>query len=106
MSHAGCRCPCTCGHKDNCAWCKRSQGAKPEGAHDPLRTYTIYRNPRDYPGKFVLRASSIFPGRVVPDDEPMRVADTLADARCALPRGLINSGRQPTDDPVIVETWL
>lgn len=71
-----------------------------------LTQYTIYERPSDYPESFVVREWHIVRGR----DEPVAggvvaVAKTLGDARLAVPDGLINIGRQPGDDSVIVETW-
>lgn len=71
-----------------------------------LTMYVVTENPRDYPGKFVVRESLIVRGRTEPvPGGVVVVADTLGDARAALPDGLYNLGRQPGDDPVIVEVW-
>jgi hypothetical protein len=71
-----------------------------------LTQYVIYERPKDYPESFVVREWYIVRGR----DEPVpgslvKVAETLGDARAAIPDGLFNVGRQPGDDSVIVETW-
>jgi hypothetical protein len=67
--------------------------------------WTVFRNPADYPGKWVLRATDIGHRYMTPRQECV-VADTLDDARAGLPAGLICVGRAPTDDPVIHESWL
>lgn len=66
-----------------------------------LHLYTIYSNPSDFPGKFVVRH---FEG--AEPRETVIVADTLHEARSALPPGLARIVRSPGDDPVILETWL
>lgn len=77
-----------------------------------LALYTIYGDPADFPGKFVLRRSTIrgsVQGGAVADPEPMIVADSLAAVRRHLEDtipGLYCLGRQDDDDPVIVETWI
>jgi hypothetical protein len=70
-----------------------------------LMTYTIYHNPRDYPGKFVVREFLVFPGNSVPG-KVLGVAETLKEARLLVPYGLCNMGRETSDQPQIVETWL
>lgn len=67
--------------------------------------FTVYYNPQDFPGKYVVR---LFDG-----DKPMRlltVKDTLEEARAAIPQepplGFIRFERSPEDAKAIVETWL
>ena len=63
--------------------------------------WTIYFNPRDYPGLYVVRKFNW--------DKPTKefyTAKTLTEARTYIPSGLINMNRQPNDDPVIIETWI
>lgn len=72
---------------------------------EALALYTIYRNPSDYPGLFVLRRTLVS-AAVVPDQEPMRICSTLSEVRAALPTGAYNLGREASDDPCIVETWI
>jgi len=67
--------------------------------------FTVYENPKDYPGKFVIRR---FVG-TVPDQQPTAVSDTLQGARADLLKihpHLVHLSRRAGDDPVIVETWL
>lgn len=73
--------------------------------NDPLVIYTIYRNPTDYPGKYVVRRwlvdrTGVHIERVV------AVRNSLATARSAVPPELACIQRQADDDPVIVETWI
>ncbi len=76
-----------------------------------LPLYAIYENPSDYPGSFVVRRWVMrFPltaGRAAhPDRQPHALCGSLAEARAALPAGLVNIGRRPQDDAVIVEVWI
>jgi hypothetical protein len=68
-----------------------------------LEMFTIYCNPRDYPGKYVVRRHVTGIG---PDPEPLAVVDTLDEARDAVPPYLACMNRQPDDQPQIVETWF
>jgi hypothetical protein len=67
-----------------------------------LVIFAVYKNPSDYPGKWVVIK---FTG-LVPDDVPLTVADSMDEARKAIPPGMVNIGRHHNDDPVIFETWL
>jgi hypothetical protein len=72
---------------------------------DALAMWTVYRYPRDYPGKFVARKFLV----TAPDPTvtaEMFIADDLDEIRALLPPGLVRIARSPSDDPVIVETWL
>lgn len=74
-----------------------------------LRTWTIFENPSDFPGKFVVRiftANGEPPHEPIPNRRPTAVVDTLEEARAALPEGLTRFSRDEKDDPVIVEVWL
>jgi hypothetical protein len=70
-----------------------------------LTMWTIYENPKDYPGKWVVRAHRVGAGIVMPHTECV-VTESLEAARRAVPIGLIRLDRTPKDDPVIVEIWL
>jgi hypothetical protein len=72
-----------------------------------ISTWTIYENPLDHPGKFVVRRWDVLEGRTdpVPADEAV-VVKTLGMARMAVPAGSVCLGRQPGDDPAILETWI
>jgi hypothetical protein len=70
-----------------------------------LMIWTVYFNPKDFPGFFVARPTIIRPktsGHV-----PMHLmARDLATLRTMLPGGLVRLERKPEDDPVIVEVWV
>ena len=71
--------------------------------------YTIYKNPSDAPGMYVLRGWSVENGETL---FAPAVATPISDAALAAMRkamiehGMICVGRQPEDDPVIVESWI
>lgn len=67
-----------------------------------LPVYAIYKNPADYPGKFVLRRYV----NEVPDEEPMCVSENFAEVRSNLPEGVTNIPLFPGDDPCLYETWI
>jgi len=68
--------------------------------------YTVYENPSDYPGKFVVRRSFVAGAQIFVDIAPTIVCDCLAEAREAIPSFYIRIDRHPGDDPKIVEVWL
>ncbi len=67
-----------------------------------LTIWTIYDHPRDYPDKYVLRADDIPGGR----RDFIELADTLDEIRRKVPAALCRMPPYPSDDPVIVETWI
>ena len=69
---------------------------------DVLTIWTIYKDPTDYPGKWVLRGCDV-PGTV---HEDCVVGDTLEEVQKAVPFGLIRLSRTEHDDPVIYEIWI
>ena len=74
---------------------------------DALHMWTIYENPSDYPGRFVVRECTIErDSTIVTKPEPAAVVLTLEDARAAVPDGLYRLARAPGDEPHIVEVWL
>ena len=66
-----------------------------------LSIWTVYSNPKDFPGKWVARRFLLD----WPEDETL-VADSLEELRRQLPQGLHHQPRLKNDDPVIVETWF
>ena len=68
--------------------------------------HTIYGRPLDYPDEFVCRRWDERTGDVLDVGEPFARGRTLDEVRRALPAGLVNIGRQPGDDPAIVESWV
>lgn len=71
-----------------------------------LTIWVIYFNPRDHPGKFVLRGQDAVQGGGVQPHLEAFVGDSLEEVRQALPPGLVWMPRHSSDDPVIVETWI
>jgi len=66
-----------------------------------MELWVIYKHPKDYPDKYVARKWIL--------DEPTSeavFANTLEEARLAIPKGLIRMERNNQDDPCIVEIWL
>lgn len=66
-----------------------------------LHIWVVYRHPKDFPDKFVARRFIL--------DKPtqeIKTAESLDEIRNMLPLGLICFERHPTDDAVIVETWI
>lgn len=62
--------------------------------------FTIYRNPRDFPNRIVVRA---WYGNV---PSPVHlVLDSVGDARAVL-HGLCFLPRSENDDPAIIESWI
>ena len=74
-----------------------------------LELWTIFFDPSDFPGKYVVRKFYVERGEpapaVVPDDTVI-VTDTLAEARANVPQGTVNLGRYAEDDSKILETWV
>lgn len=74
-----------------------------------LEIWTIYDNPLDYPGFYVVRVfhiNSTTRGGAVPEPEPRAVARSLDEARDAIPEGLAMLPATPGEHPSIVESWL
>ena len=72
-----------------------------------LHMFTIYENPRDYPGRFVVRESVVnADSSIVVSDNPVAIVHSLEDARAAVPPGLVMLTCSPEDDPVVVEVWF
>ena len=66
-----------------------------------LHIWTIYFDPSDFPGLYVARKFNV--------DKPtkeFKTAKTLEEIRLAIPQGLFCIPADPSDDPVIVESWL
>ena len=72
-----------------------------------LRMYVVYDHPSDYPEFYVVRRHVAGRGGLRVDPTPMFVTDDLAKVREGMKRlGLHCLKRHPSDDPVIIETWL
>lgn len=68
--------------------------------------YVVYVNPRDFPGKVVVRRWGIDADGPAPESKEFAVVDSIIEAREALPEGLFKIRRSPNDDPVIAEVWI
>jgi hypothetical protein len=72
-----------------------------------LIIWHVYRSPRDYPGKWVLRGQEITQGgEILTHPSPAVVANTLEQARSGVPIGDTRMPRHPDDDPALYETWM
>jgi hypothetical protein len=71
-----------------------------------LEMWTIYRHPKDHPHHWVVRRCWIRKGGIIQHEHECQLAHSLAEARDRVPPGLFNLGRQPEDEPQIVETWV
>lgn len=71
---------------------------------DSMYQWVIYENPRDYPGKFVVRKWKV----VTPDPKPgeAQVCNSLPEARSKIPPGMYKLEPSLHDDPCIVEVWI
>ena len=75
-----------------------------------LLIYTLYRNPRDYPGQWVVRRYRVVSAVVEADLYPLYVGDSRDEAEAAVR----NAARFPIDwidrmeddDPAIVGVWM
>ncbi len=82
---------------------------KPEHVGGALAIYTIYEDPTDYPGMFVVRASYVggnVPSGKVLNADKCTVHKTLCSARNDIPIGFVFSQPHPGDDPCIREVWI
>ena len=67
----------------------------------PLSIWTVYFNPTDFPGLFVVRRFELDQRT----DEHYTGA-TLGEVRGFIPPNLYRMPRNPDDEPHIVECWL
>lgn len=68
---------------------------------------TVYFNPSDFPGLYVVRKFRVEGlDKVFVDAEPLGTAETLQEVRKLIPPTFFKIGRNPNDDPVIVEVWI
>lgn len=73
---------------------------------DALDIWTVYFNPDDHPGKYVVRRFAVKAGGKTDVDDPCYVGGSLLEARCCVPPGLYCQTRDPKDQPSIVESWF
>lgn len=67
-----------------------------------LAVYVIYENPKDFPGKLVVRRWL----GLEADPIPLAVTDSLSLARNVIPDYCVPIGVMAGDDPVIREVWI
>jgi len=72
---------------------------------DEVCYYVILDNPADCPGEYVIREFRSTPHKPIPGEIIGR-AQTFDEVRSKLPKNLHRVPRLPSDDKVIVETWL
>jgi len=72
---------------------------------DALQLWTIYENPKDYPGLFVARKFLISNGKSNATRHVL-THTTLIGIRALIPPYLYCIGRELNDDPCIIESWL
>lgn len=76
---------------------------------DSLSMLTVYENPSDHPGRFVVRKWDLTSGQLRAAAAPLAVVLTLEEARDAVRAShpdAVRILRCVNDDPVIVETWI
>ena len=73
---------------------------------DTLKIWVVFRNPTDFPGKFVLRVQEILPGGHVYMRPEVWLRDSLEALRECVPPGLYRQDRQREDPEQIVEVWF
>ena len=68
--------------------------------------WTVYKNPLDYPDKYVARRFEIHRGYVEATAEVI-IEDTYLAIRQAMnDKLLVKLARSPGDEPQIMETWI
>lgn len=71
-----------------------------------LPVWVVYKNPRNCPGKIVVRCQIATERGIAPEARAF-VYDKLSAARAPMRRaGLCQLPRSPGDDPVIIESWI
>lgn len=73
-----------------------------------IRMYLITHRPTDLPFlEYVIRIMNVTAGQVTPEPAIYGSADTLDQARALLPPDVDTCfPRDPSDPPVVVETWM
>lgn len=72
-----------------------------------LTIYAVYRNPTDYPGRYVLRAWRIdHDGALQAELEPRWTGTELEEIRRQIPQGRVRLEPWVGDDPAICEVWV
>jgi hypothetical protein len=71
-----------------------------------LDVICIYKNPSDFPGKFVARRQWLVNGEIKFDPIPILVSASLEEVRQNIPGHMVHMARHPQDDPAIYEVWI
>jgi len=71
-----------------------------------VQILVVYKNPSDYPNKFVVREQWAGAGGIEFADSPLCVVDTYDEILPHIPNWMVKIMRSPEDDPVILESWL
>lgn len=71
-----------------------------------MQQFVVYKNPTDYPGKFVVRRFVISLGAFTADPVPLIVCENIEEARESIPEWAAMICRDPNDAPAIQEVWL
>ena len=72
-----------------------------------MTQWVIYKHPREYPDRYVLREWHIDEGDPNPRmGSRIELADELEEIRLFVPEGCVCLTRSEDDDPSIVEVWL
>lgn len=79
---------------------------EPDPRGDPLPMWTVYDHPSDYPNNYVARQVLIWKDGSQTSPQFMIGPDLKMIREQLMMMGLTCIGRQPGDDPVIVEVWL
>jgi hypothetical protein len=88
---------------------KKAKGVPSMTEGNRFWMHVIYKNPKDFPGKYVIRRHGLDPDGSTIAERGCIIAATLEGARESLEYfypGLYRLGRHPQDDPVIVESWV
>lgn len=68
--------------------------------------YCLYKNPTDYPDRYVLRRWVIFGCFEIPEREPLIVDTDLDKVRRKIPVGHARKEKLISADPVVFEVWF
>jgi hypothetical protein len=73
-----------------------------------MEMFVVYKRPRDYPDKFVVRRWWVgkTPGHPDPDSDWFYLGETLEEVRAHVPEWCVRLERDPNDEPQIVEVWI
>ena len=61
---------------------------------DALVVYVVYKDPKDFPDKYVVRSQRAVTGAVLVSPDPLYVGDSLEKARASIPPGFISTRPQ------------